>query len=172
MQTHLQMMRSALADVEDGQEQYRVVRGVFDIAVYGRSVTLALQKFRHWDKAGFDAWYAPWLAEMSGDLLCKFFYTLRTEILHAVTPVTGYVLASVGADAPPVGTITFLDRDVPTEHRGTPIADTSTVNLCRLYFQYLERLFDAAHPMIFDKDAEVRAAWFAAHVDEHGAYHE
>ena len=59
-QTHLQMMRSALADVEDGQEQYRVVRGVFDIAVYGRSVTLALQKFRHWDEAGLDAWYAPW----------------------------------------------------------------------------------------------------------------
>jgi hypothetical protein len=166
------MMRSALADVEDGQEQYRLVRGVFDIAVYGRSVTLALQKFGHWDEAGFDAWYAPRRAEMNADPLCRFFYVLRTEILHGVTPVTGYVLASFGADAPPVGTITFLDREVPTEHGGTPIADTATVNLCRLYFQYLERLFDAAHPMIFAEDAEVQAAWFAAHVDEHGAYHE
>ena len=112
------------------------------------------------------------VAEMTGDPLCKFFYALRTEILHGITPVTGYVLSSLGADAPTVGTINFLDRDVPTEHRGTPIADTSTVNLCRLYFQYLEKLFDAAHPMIFAKDDEVRAAWHAAHVDEHGAYHE
>ena len=35
-------------------------------------------------------------------------------------------------------------RDLPTEHLGKPIGETSLENVCRLYVQYLRRLVDAA----------------------------
>ncbi|MGP8160479.1 MAG: hypothetical protein ACLQGJ_04560 [Candidatus Dormibacteria bacterium] len=136
----------------------RTLLGCFCVAIFGRSVTLALQHLETWDERAFREWYAPWRAEMRGDPLCRFFYVLRTDILHDVVPMVGVMLGGWGPSARPVGTISFHDRKLPTEHRGKPIEDTSTLNLCRLYVAYLEELVQSSYGVVRD----IQDRWQAA----------
>lgn len=54
--------------------------GLRNVAVFGRALTNVLQNLRSTEPA-FDEWYAPIVAEMTGDPLLKYFYDLRSEIL-------------------------------------------------------------------------------------------
>lgn len=141
------MVKQGLRDMAD-PDQDRVLLGFFGIAVFGRSVTLALQLLKSFDKKAFDDWYQPWFQEMRGDPLCRFFYELRTDILHGMNPLIGFVLASHGANAPSVGTITIPGRPLPTMHRGQPIEDNTMLNLCSLYIAYLEEMVNSATDVI------------------------
>jgi hypothetical protein len=146
--THLSMARLGFHDMSES-EQSRVVLGFCSVAVFGRSVTLALQHLRTWDREVFNEWYKPWLDEMTADPLCRFFYELRTDILHGGVPTISFVLGSFGPDAPSPGTVQLLGRAAPTEHRCQSIEDTTTLNLCRLYLAYLEELFASAADVVW-----------------------
>lgn len=60
--------------------------GLYNVAVFGRSVTLALQNLRTLDRQGFDDWYTPFASEMAEDSLMKYFTNLRNEILKEGPP--------------------------------------------------------------------------------------
>lgn len=92
--THLRMVKLGLDDMED-TEQDRVLLGFFSVAVFGRSVSLALQRLKTRDRPAFLAWCGPWEEDMRRDPLCRFFYVLRTDILHGVTPLVGFVFQSL-----------------------------------------------------------------------------
>ena len=61
-----------------GSDAGRRIPGLLNVAVYGRAVTNLLQHLRSQAK-DFEEWYAPKVAEMRADPLCKFFYRLRTD---------------------------------------------------------------------------------------------
>jgi hypothetical protein len=138
--THLRLARLGLVDMESADHD-RILLGYFTVAVFGRSCTLALQRLKHWDEAAFLKWYEPWATAMKNDPLCQFFYELRTEIVHGVTPIPGVMLAAFGPSAPQVGAIYIPEDKVPTEHKGQPIEDRSARNLSRLYVEYLQENF-------------------------------
>lgn len=70
--------------------------GLLNVATFGRSVTLVLQNMRTIDRAGFDAWYAPYLKEMADDPLLQYFKNLRNEILKEGPPQMGTRGMSLG----------------------------------------------------------------------------
>lgn len=88
----LEKTRSLLATTQRGLQDLQgsdpAVRpmGIYNVAVFGRSTTLVLQNLRTVDKDGFDAWYAPFKAEMTEDPLMKYFTKLRNEILKEGPP--------------------------------------------------------------------------------------
>jgi hypothetical protein len=146
--THLRMAKQGFRDMsESGYD--RAILGFCSVAVFGRSITLALQHLRTWDRETFDRWYRPWRDEMAKDPLCRFFYKLRTDVLHGGVPTISFVLGSSGPNAPAPGTIRVVGRAVPTEHRDEAIEDTSALNLCRLYIAYLEEMFASAAEVIW-----------------------
>jgi hypothetical protein len=157
--THLRLARLGLVDMESADHD-RILLGYFTVAVFGRSCTLALQRLKHWDEAAFLKWYEPWATAMKNDPLCQFFYELRTEIVHGVTPIPGVMLAAFGPSAPQVGAIYIPEDKVPTEHKGQPIEDRSARNLSRLYVEYLQEIFDSFLTIVWDIDDRERAAWF------------
>ena len=59
--------------------------GVYTVAVFGRSVTLVLQKMSSVDPR-FDEWYAPYREAMAADELMRYFVDLRNEILKEGPP--------------------------------------------------------------------------------------
>ena len=75
-----------------------MVLGFCAIAVFGTSVTGALQHLRSWDEAAFEGWYAPWQAELKADPLCRFFHKMRTDIIHGGVPNIAYVLHAAGVN--------------------------------------------------------------------------
>jgi hypothetical protein len=79
-------VEKGLADLSSGDPNRRVA-GLHNVVVFGRAVTNVLQNLRS-TEPDFDAWYAPHLAEMEGDPLLKYLYTLRSDILKkGVLPV-------------------------------------------------------------------------------------
>jgi len=146
--THLNMARLGLGDMSETQQD-RVVLGFCSVAVFGRSVTLALHHLRTWDREAYNEWYRPWCDAMTADPLCRFFYELRTDVLHGGVPNIGFMLGSAGPNAPSVGTVRLIGRAAPTEHKGGPIEDASTLNLCRLYISYLEELLASAADVVW-----------------------
>lgn len=158
--THLRLARLGRADVESADHD-RIILGYYTVAVFGRSCTLALQHLKHWDAAAFLEWYAPWATEMREDPLCRFFYQLRTEIVHGVTPIAGVTLAAFGPNAPQVGVIYIPDDKVPAEHKGQPIEDRSALNLARLYVDYLQAMFDSFLTIVWPIDDRAHAEWAA-----------
>lgn len=155
-QTHLNMARLGLSDMSV-LEQDRAVLGFCGVAVFGRSVTLALQHLRKWDRQAFDEWYGPWRDQMTADPLSRFFYDVRTEVLHGGVPNISYTLFAAGLDVPEPGTIRVSGRPLPTEHRGVPIEDNSTLNLCRLYVAYLEEMIDSVATVVW----QIQDRWLA-----------
>jgi hypothetical protein len=105
-----------LADLESADPTRRVA-GLHNVIVFGRSVTFILQNLRTVDAAAFDAWYAPYLAEMKADPLLLHFNKLRTELVHeGGAGTTGSItfgsdpvdLAALMANPPPGATRFFM----------------------------------------------------------------
>jgi hypothetical protein len=147
----IRLMKQGLRDITDpDSDSERVLFGFFGIVVFGRAVTSALQNLRSFDRTAFDAWYDPWETEMRQDELLLYFYKLRTRLLKDIDPMIGIVLSSFGEKAPPAGAITTAGMPLPTRHQGTAITDASMVHLCGLYVEYLQRMVDAAAPVIWE----------------------
>ncbi len=163
--TMLQLVELGLTDIDDPAPQFlRITRGVYTIAVFGRAVTNALQGLRKYDRQAFEEWYAPWVAEMTEDPLCRFFYALRTDLLKKTDPRFGIVLAAAGENAPAVGTITVYNVALPTEHRGRSLDGSSVRDMCHLYVAYLRELVGSAAPIVW----KVHDEWAAARLPADG----
>jgi hypothetical protein len=84
-----EMLRAAqrgLADLLGDEPTMRPI-GIYNIAVFGRSVTLVLQNLRTIDRKKFDEWYATYSKVLSTDpLFYKYFNELRNEILKEGPP--------------------------------------------------------------------------------------
>jgi len=155
----LQLVENGLTDIDDpDMHPLRITRGLYCIAVFGRAVTNALQVLRKYDRLAFDEWYAPWLAEMSDDPLCLFFYALRTDLLKKTDVRFGIVVGAAGANAPAVGTITVYNVALPTQHRGKSLDGSSIRDMCHLYVAYLRELFESAAPVVWGVQDRLDAA--------------
>lgn len=168
----LGLAQRGLRDMADPElEFHRIMLGFFGVVVFGRSVTFALQHLRTFDEQAFNDWYAPWLAEMKADPLCRFFNDLRSAILHDVEPVIGIVRGSGRgsydptrgyihtADTIPTGSVSLGFHPLPALHRGRPIESTDTRHLATLYVAYLDELLKSALPVV----ASVQTRWRAEH---------
>lgn len=156
--TMLQLVEMGLSDIDDPDMIFlRIMRGLYNIAVFGRAVTNALQGLRRYDRQAFDEWYTPWLAEMTDDPLCRFFYVLRTDLLKKTEIRFGVIMSAAGGGAPALGSITVYNVALPTEHRGKPIG-SSVRDMCHLYVAYLRELVESAAPIVWKVHDEFIAA--------------
>lgn len=156
--TMLQLVELGLADIDDPAMEYlRIMRGLYNIAVFGRAVTNALQGLRTYDRQAFDEWYEPWRAEMQDDPLCRFFYELRTDLLKKTGIRFGIVLGAAGQNVPAAGDIKVYNVALPTMHRGESIQDSSVRDMCHLYVAYLRQVVESAAPVVY----KVRDAFLA-----------
>jgi hypothetical protein len=156
--TMLRVVAQGLRDMDDDPTGDRRLFGFLGIVVFGRSVTFALQNLRTFEEATFDEWYKPWQNEMQHDPLLLYFNKLRTEILKDIAPPIAILLASVGSDLQPVGTITTPGRPLPSSHLGAPIEDPTAENLCRMYLKYLQKMVASAAPMVWEIQDRLDAA--------------
>jgi hypothetical protein len=131
----------------------RVTIGLFSVVVFGRSVTLALQKLRTYDEPTFNAWYAPWQEELRADPLCRFFNTLRSAILKDIEPMIAVRLTEQGSVGEAV-----IDLPLPTSHKGKPIHDPTLQYCCELYVACLQEVVKSATPLVMG----VQERWKAA----------
>jgi hypothetical protein len=113
----LRRTRDLLGHAQRGLSEIRGIdptarpMGMHNVAIYGRSVTLVLQTLRTIDRDAFDAWYAPFQAEMTDDPLFRYFTRLRNEVLKEGPPetsmtlymenLTSEVMARLKANPPP-----------------------------------------------------------------------
>ena len=139
--TMLRMVKQGLSDMRE-TEQDRILLGFLGVVVFGRSMTLVMQNLRRHGQEEFDSWYTPWQVEMKGDPLMRYFHNLRTMVIHHDAPAIGILLSGFGVTAP-IGSITIDGLPLPSRHLEQPLADTSMLNLCRLYLAYLERMFES-----------------------------
>lgn len=162
--TMLQLVELGLADIDDPAMEYlRITRGLYNIAVFGRAVTNALQGLRTYDRQAFEEWYEPWLAEMRDDPLCRFFYALRTDLLKRTEIRFGIVLGAAGQNVPAVGDIRVHNIALSTMHRGESIQGSSVRDMCHLYVAYLRRLVESAAPVAYKvHDAFLAKRWPAS----------
>lgn len=70
-----------LFDLIQSEDRARQVKGVMDVATYGRAVTTALCHIKTFDESGWMNWWTPRAAELDADDLCRFFKTMRTIVL-------------------------------------------------------------------------------------------
>jgi hypothetical protein len=149
------MLRMAQQGLRDMQEtdirnnQDRVLLGFLGVVVFGRSMTLVMQNLRSHDRGAFDNWYSPWQTEMKDNPLMRYFNDLRTRVIHYDAPLIGILLGGFGANLPAIGSITVEGLPLPECHLGQRLDDTSMRNLCRLYVEYLQRMFDSFAPVAF-----------------------
>jgi hypothetical protein len=146
--TMLRMVRQGLRDMQE-TDQDRILLGFLAVVVFGRSMTLVMQNLRKHDQEAFDRWYSSWQEEMKGDPLMRYFYTLRTMVIHHDAPAISVLLYGYGENMPPLGSITVDGLPPPERHLDQPLADTSMANLCRLYLAYLQRMFESFTPVAF-----------------------
>ena len=146
--TMLRMVQQGLRDMQEA-DQDRILLGFLGVVVFGRSMTLVMQNLRSHNREAFDSWYAPWQAEMKNDPLMRYFYDLRTMVIHHDAPAIDILLAGHGKHVPPIGSITVDGLPLPERHLGQPLDDTSMGNLSRLYVAYLQRMFDSFAPVAF-----------------------
>jgi hypothetical protein len=146
--TMLRMVQQGLHDMQETDHD-RILFGFLGVVVFGRSMTLVMQNLRTHDQDAFDGWYAPWQTEMKEDPLMRYFYDLRTKVIHHDAPAIGILLAGHGEKVPPIGSITVDGSPLPERHLGQPLDDTSMGNLCRLYVAYLQRMFDSFAAVAF-----------------------
>lgn len=155
--TMLRMVRRGLRDMQEADED-RILLGFLGVVVFGRSMTLVMQNLRSHDQEAFDSWYAPWQKEMKDDPLMRYFYVLRTMVIHHDAPAIGILLAGSGRNVPPIGTITIDALPLPERHLGKALDDTSTRTLSHLYVAYLQRMFDSFAPVGFAVQDRLLAA--------------
>jgi hypothetical protein len=148
--TMLRMVQQGLRDIRD-TDQDRILLGFLGVVVFGRSMSLVMQNLRTHDQDAFDSWYAPWQAEMKDDPLMRYFNDLRTRVIHHDAPAIGILLTGHGENVPPIGSITVDGLPLPESHLGQRLDDTSMENLCRLYVEYLQRMFDSFAQAVQDR---------------------
>jgi hypothetical protein len=111
-----EIVRMGLRDFTGPQAERRI-GGLRNVVVYGVATTQAVQNLRGLDKTRFDAWYAPWRAEMEGDELLRFFWKMRSRIVKEGTtaPATwrmsfpsGFDSSDWNKDPPPGATKFFM----------------------------------------------------------------
>ena len=154
--TMLRMVKQGLRDMRETEED-RILLGFLGVVVFGRSMTLVMQNLRSHDREGFNKWYAPWQAEMKADPLMRYFYELRTTVIHQDAPLIGILLGGSDPKAQ-IGSITIDGFPLPGHHLGQPLGDTSMLNLSSLYFAYLERMLKSFAEIAFavqDRLAEI-----------------
>src|SRR5207245_1206854 len=93
--TMLRMVQQGLRDMQETGED-RILLGFLGVVVFGRSMTLVMQNLRSHNREAFDSWYAPWQAEMKNDPLMRYFYDLRTMVIHHDAPAIDILLAGHG----------------------------------------------------------------------------
>jgi hypothetical protein len=81
----LAIARRGLHDMKD---PIRSISGLYNVAVFGRMVTFALQNMKN-QVDGFDQWYAPIEADLRSDELANYFKNLRTDIEKTAKQNTG-----------------------------------------------------------------------------------
>ena len=114
--TMLRMVRQGLRDMQEtGQD--RILLGFLGVVVFGRSMTLVMQNLRRHDQDAFDSWYSPWRTEMKDDPLMRYFYDLRTKVIHHDAPAIGILLAGQGENVPQIGSITVDGLPLPAQFR-------------------------------------------------------
>jgi hypothetical protein len=160
--TMLRMVRLGIVQMESGDHDNRTF-GLMAVAVFGRALTNVVQNLRTFDEAAFNEWYAPWEKEMRGDPLSRYFYGLRTDVLKGITPSISVVLASFGTKpdgtpVEPVGALLTRERPFPTVHLGQPIDPPTAEHLCRLYFEYLERMVASFDVVVWEVQDRFHAA--------------
>jgi hypothetical protein len=146
--TMLRMVQQGLRDMQEA-DMDRILLGFLGVVVLGRSMTLVMQNLRSHNREAFDSWYAPWQDEMKNDPLMRYFYDLRTMVIHHDAPAISVLLAGYGKNIPPIGSITVDGLPLPERHLGQPLDDTSMGNLSRLYVAYIQRMFDSFAPVAF-----------------------
>ena len=147
-ETMLRMVEQGLRDMEETDHD-RILFGFLGVAVFGRSMTLVMQKLRSYDREAFNSWYAPWQEEMKDDPLMRYFYDLRTMIIHHEAPAIGILMGGFGENIAPIGSITIEGLPLPEHHLGQPLTDNSIRNLSRLYVEYVQRMFNSFAPVAF-----------------------
>ncbi len=83
----LLITKNSLGDLKDKDPNKRI-SGIYNVAVWGRSVTNVLQNLRSVEPE-FNSWYDPYAQEMKNDPLMRFFYELRSEVLKEGTTEFG-----------------------------------------------------------------------------------
>jgi hypothetical protein len=146
--TMLRIVQQGLRDMQE-VDQNRILLGFLGVVVFGRSMTLVMQNLRSHDREAFDSWYAPWQKEMKNDPLMRYFYVLRTMVIHHDAPAIGILLTGHGRNVPPIGSITIAGLALPERHLGQPLNDATMGDLSRLYVAYLQRMFDSFAPVAF-----------------------
>lgn len=71
--------KKGLISLQEGESD-SAISGLYHIAVYGRAVTIALQKLRN-SEHNFNSWYKPYVKIMDSDPLMTYFNNLRNTIL-------------------------------------------------------------------------------------------
>jgi len=108
-----------LSDLQDHNASLRPA-GIYNVAVFGRSVPLVLENMRSVDRPGFNQWYERYEAEMASDPVMSYFTGLRNEILKEGPPAptaSAYIEHLDGADiarltdSPPPGAKGFFIGD-------------------------------------------------------------
>jgi hypothetical protein len=113
----LETAKFGLHDFLNGSPE-RKMSGLRNLFVFGRAVTNVLQNLRSTEKS-FEEWYTPYQDEMKNNVLLKYIYNLRTEILKKGLMKTSISLNihsfSSGDIArfrePPVGAVAFFMGD-------------------------------------------------------------
>ena len=155
--TMLRMVRQGLLDMQE-TDQDRILLGFLGVVVFGSSMTFVMQNLKEHERETFNSWYAPWEKQMKGDPLICYFTNLRNMVIHENAPAIGIVLGGFGVNMPSIGSITVDGLPLPDRHLGDPLDDTSMGNLCRLYFAYLERMFESFAPVAFAVQDQLSAA--------------
>ena len=114
----LQTARYGFDDLTSGNYQRRFA-GIRNLVVFGRSVTFVLQNLKTpVGEAAFNEWYGPIQEQMKGDVLMKYFVTLRNEILkQGKLPVSTSASISMNSGdmaklgTPPPGAKSFFIGD-------------------------------------------------------------
>ncbi len=87
-----EVLETARLGLEDllGPDPRKRLSGIYNVAVFGRSTTLALQNLRSAvdDREHFETWYAGHVERMNSDPLFRYFVELRNEILKEGPPRT------------------------------------------------------------------------------------
>lgn len=80
-------------DLLKTENPYYLPTGIRNVLTFGRAFTKVLQRLKS-HESDFSAWYKPYRVEMENDLLLKYLYRIRNDVLkEGKMPVTtrGYI---------------------------------------------------------------------------------
>ena len=111
--------KAGLAAVE-GDDPSRRLAGMRGLAVFGRSVSQALDNLKSIDRPGYVGWFAPYKQTLSTDPLLIYFRTLRNQVLKELPPPS---TASTHVSYFDTAMLEELRSSAPSNARGFFIGD-------------------------------------------------